>query len=64
MNMRNSILIVSKAMLKRLKNTYNMGTEYSVLRYKTLARTGGFAACKHEKDIIHSKCGKKSKFRS
>ena len=28
----------------RKGNAYEMRTEYSVLRYKTLARTGGFAA--------------------
>jgi hypothetical protein len=39
----------------KIKNAYEMGTEYSVLRYKTLARTGGFAGCTrtHTKETIH-----------
>lgn len=50
-------------MLKHVKqyNSYDMGTEYSVLRYKTLARTGGFAGCIDENGITWSKCGKRYK---
>lgn len=28
--------------MQRTINTYEIGNEYSVFRYKTLARTGGF----------------------
>lgn len=34
-------------------NAHEMGTEYSGLRYKTVARTGGFAACTQKEAIIH-----------
>ena len=41
--------------IMRKWNAYEMHTEYSVLRYKTVARTGGFAAYTHihTKEAIH-----------
>lgn len=52
----NNIQQTVTAWIMRKWNAYEMRTEYSVLRYKTVARTGGFAAYTN----IHTKGGNPS----
>lgn len=39
--------------MEKKLNAYEMGTEYSGLRYSTFALTGGLAACKKKASITH-----------